>query len=308
MKGVVIKSTGSWYQVLSTDGVLFPCRIRGNFKMQDITSTNPVCVGDKVDFVLEKDTATGVITHLHQRKNYIVRKSVNLSKKKHILASNIDTAFLVVTVQSPVTTFLFTDRFLTAAQSYQIPVVLIFNKTDILDSASQKLQQKYIHTYRNIGYVCLEISALNKQNLSEVKRLLKDKVSLFSGHSGVGKSTLINAIEPALSLKTAPLSTLYKQGKHTTTFAQMYALSFGGFVVDTPGIKGFGMVDFQKGEVANYFREFFVLKPHCKFYNCKHINEPQCAVKKALQSGTIAQTRYDSYLQMVSLQDDKFRR
>lgn len=306
MKATIIKSTGSWYEVRTFEGKIYSCRIKGHFRMQNIQSTNPICVGDFVDFILEENNPTGIITKLYPRKNSIVRKSVNLSKKMHILASNIDMVFLIITIQNPMTSFVFIDRFLVAAASYKIPVILLFNKTDTLTFDAKILQKKYIKIYKNIGYDCFAISALQKTNLEEIKKILKDKITLFSGHSGVGKSTLINALAN-ISLQTAPLSSYHNQGVHTTTFAKMYSLSFGGSVVDSPGIKGFGIVDIEKFEIPDYFKEFFALKPFCKFYNCKHLNEPKCAVKKALQDGKIAQTRYESYLQILQTSAAAFR-
>ena len=308
MKAIVVKSTGSWYEVRDKTGTIYQCRIPGRFKIQNIRSTNPIAVGDVVEFTLEKNKTMGVITFIHRRKNYIVRKSVNLSKKSHVIASNIDITFLVITIDNPVTTTIFIDRFLVVAQAYQIPVVLLFNKIDLLNTSTKFLQQKYVDIYTALDYECLEVSAIQGVGLSALKAKMKRKVSLFSGHSGVGKSTLVNAVEPILHLKTAAISTQHKQGQHTTTFAQMHPLSFGGYVVDTPGIKGFGMVDFKQEELADYFREFFALKSHCKFHNCKHINEPNCAVKKALKNAEISKSRYESYLQMMRLDVDKFRR
>ncbi len=307
MEGIVMKSTGSWYQIRHEDGTIYQSRIRGKFRIQGIKSTNPVSVGDVVDFELEPNKETAVITGIHDRKNYIVRKSVNLSKRTQIIAANIDLAFLLVTIDNPPTFEGFIDRFLVTAEAYQIPTVILFNKIDTLteDTIAQK---EYLEAvYSSIGYLCIDVSATEDINIDEVKDMMKDNVSLFSGHSGVGKSTLVNTIEPTLDLKTTEISTQHKQGQHTTTFAEMYALSFGGYIIDTPGIKGFGMVDFEKNEVGNYFPEFFALKSECKFHNCLHVNEPKCAVKEALEEGEIAPTRYNSYLQILEGDDEHYR-
>jgi ribosome biogenesis GTPase len=307
MNGVVIKSTGSWYLVRTTENTIYKCRIRGKFRMQGIKSTNPVSVGDQVDFDLEDEKETGVITNIHERKNYIVRKSVNLSKQTHIIASNIDLAFLMVTIDNPPTSTSFIDRFLVAAAAYHIPVVVLFNKIDTFNEATSELQEELRSIYNHIGYHCIDISAKEGMNIREVKELMKDKVSLFSGHSGVGKSTLINTIEPDLDLKTLEISEQHKQGQHTTTFAEMHPLSFGGYIIDTPGIKGFGMVDFEEAEIAGLFPEFFELKQGCKFHNCRHVDEPKCAVKAGLENDLIAPSRYFSYLQILKGEEEHFR-
>ncbi|WP_196890906.1 ribosome small subunit-dependent GTPase A [Aureivirga marina] len=307
MKGIVIKSTGSWYQVRHEDGTIYQCRIRGKFRIKGIKSTNPVAVGDIVDFELEPKKDTAVITDIHERKNYIVRKSVNLSKRTHIIASNIDIAFLLVTIDNPPTFEGFIDRFLVTAEAYQIPTVILFNKIDTITEETQEQKEYLEAVYGSIGYLCIDVSATEGINIDEVKELMKGKVSLFSGHSGVGKSTLVNTIEPDLDLKTSEISTQHKQGQHTTTFAEMHPLSFGGYIIDTPGIKGFGIVDFEKNELGNYFPEFFELKSECKFHNCLHVNEPKCAVKEALDRGEIAPTRYNSYLQMLEGDEENYR-
>ncbi len=307
MNGVVIKSTGSWYLVRTKDNTIYKCRIRGKFRMQGIKSTNPLSVGDLVDFDLENQKETGVITNIHERKNYIVRKSVNLSKQTHIIASNIDVAFLMVTIDNPPTSTSFIDRFLVAAEGYHIPVVIVFNKVDTFNEETSELQEELRDIYENIGYHCIDISAKEGLNIKEVKELMKDRVSLFSGHSGVGKSTLINTIEPALNLKTLEISEQHKQGQHTTTFAEMHPLSFGGYIIDTPGIKGFGMVDFEDHEIAGLFPEFFELKQDCRFHNCRHIDEPKCAVKAGLENDLIAPSRYFSYLQILKGEEEHFR-
>ncbi|WP_196886023.1 ribosome small subunit-dependent GTPase A [Aureivirga sp. CE67] len=307
MNGIVIKSTGSWYQVRHEDGTIYQCRIRGKFRIKGIKSTNPVSVGDVVDFELEPKKDTAVITDIHERKNYIVRKSVNLSKRTHIIASNIDIAFLLVTIDNPPTFEGFIDRFLVTAEAYHIPTVILFNKVDTLTEETLDQKEYLEAVYGLIGYKCIDVSATEGINIDKVKDLMKGKVSLFSGHSGVGKSTLVNTIEPDLNLKTTEISNQHKQGQHTTTFAEMHPLSFGGYIIDTPGIKGFGIVDFEKNELGNYFPEFFALKSECKFHNCLHVNEPKCAVKDALDRGEIAPTRYNSYLQMLEGDEEHYR-
>jgi len=307
MNGVVVKSTGSWYSVRTENGEIHKCRIRGKFRMDGIKSTNPVSVGDIVDFELEPQKETGVIKHIYERTNYIVRKSVNLSKRTHIIASNIDRAFLVITIDNPPTTTSFIDRFLVSAEAYHIPVTLLFNKIDTYDEEAHDLKDELIDIYENIGYECIEISAKERIHVDDVKELMIDKVTLFSGHSGVGKSTLVNTIEPALNLKTLEISEQHKQGQHTTTFAEMHPLSFGGYIIDTPGIKGFGIVDFEEDEISGYFPEFFELKQECKFHNCKHIDEPKCAVKKGLEEDRIAPSRYFSYVQIMRGEEEHFR-
>lgn len=307
MNGIVIKSTGSWYHVRTQDGEVHLCRIRGKFRMDGIKSTNPVSVGDVVDFDLEPKKETGVILKIHKRKNYIVRKSVNLSKQTHILASNIDQAFLIVTIDNPPTSTSFIDRFIVSAEAYHIPVVILFNKADTFDERISEIQNELQEIYEDIGYKCLSISAKTGVNVEKVKAMMKDKVSLFSGHSGVGKSTLINTIEAGLNIKTLEISEQFNQGKHTTTFAEMHPLTFGGYIIDTPGIKGFGMVDFEKEEIAGYFPEFFKVKQNCKYHNCLHIEEPKCAVKDGVENDTISPTRYFSYLQIIKGEDEHFR-
>lgn len=307
MTGVVIKSTGSWYMVRTEDSQIHECRIPGKFRIKGIKSTNPVSVGDIVDFDLEPKKDTGVIRDIHERKNYIVRKSVNLSKRTHIIAANIDLAFLVVTLKNPETSFTFIDRFTASAEAYNIPVVLIFNKIDTYDEALFEELEYRMNMYSYCGYECLAVSAETGEGVQEVKDVMKDKVSLFSGHSGVGKSTLINTIEPGIDLKTAEVSAQHNQGQHTTTFAEMHPLSFGAYIIDTPGIRGFGVVDFEPNEVGDYFPEIFHFKSKCKFHNCLHVEEPKCAVKKAVEDGEIPESRYRSYLQLILGEDENYR-
>ena len=304
MQGVVIKSTGSWYIVKTEDGELLNCRIRGKFRMQDIKSTNPIVVGDKVLLSQEEDSF--LIDELFDRKNIIVRKSVNLSKQTHILASNIDQAILVVTMQRPQTSTGFIDRFLVSAQAYGVDVVILFNKTDLYDKATLALLKERRSIYEKIGYRCLSKSTLN-DDLSDIKELMKAKVNVISGHSGVGKSTLLNSIQPNLNITTQEISEQHQQGQHTTTFSEMHDLDFGASIIDTPGVRGFGLIEMDKYELGDYFVEFFKLKSDCKFNNCLHINEPKCAVKLALENGEIAPSRYKNYLNMLEQDEESFR-
>jgi ribosome biogenesis GTPase len=260
-----------------------------------------------VNFEFEEEKNTGVINEIHDRKNYIIRKSVKLSKQTHIIASNIDIAFLLVTVNDPPTFTGFIDRFLATAEAYSIPTIILFNKIDLYTDDLLAKKEELELIYKSIGYTCIDISATEKVNIEKVKSLMTGKTTMFSGHSGVGKSTLINAIEPSLNLKTAEISKVHKQGLHTTTFAEMFELSFGGFIIDTPGIKGFGVVDFEPDEITDYFPEFFKLREACKFNNCLHINEPKCAVKEAIENGQIAFSRYKSYLQMIEGDEESYR-
>lgn len=309
MTGLVYKSTGSWYTVKTDLDHIYECRIKGKFRIKGIKSTNPIAVGDIVDFELETNNnqESGIIHKIHNRTNYIVRKSVNLSKQTHIIAANLDQVFLMITINNPPTLTSFIDRFLVTANAYSIKTVLLFNKVDTYDD-EMLLEVKYLaHVYRKIGYECIGVSAKTGKNVDKVKALMRDKVSMFAGHSGVGKSTLVNAIEPNLNIKTKEISTQHMQGQHTTTFAEMFDLSFGAKIIDTPGIKGFGVVDMDKEEVGDYFPEIFKLKQDCKFNNCLHVKEPQCAVKKALDDDEIAFSRYRSYLQIIEGEDAHYR-
>ena len=309
MIGIVTKSTGSWYSIRTEDHKQYQCRIRGKFRLKGIKSTNPITVGDHVDFELEENTNTGIISNIHDRKNYIVRKSVNLSKQTHIIAANIDIAFLIVTLDNPPTFPAFIDRFLATAEAYDIEVILLFNKMDLNNEKLENEKNKLVKVYTDIGYTCLEISAKEKINIDKVKELMLGKVTMFSGHSGVGKSTLINVINSNLNLKTAEVSTQHKQGQHTTTFAEMFVIPTEpeSYIIDTPGIKGFGVVDFKAQEIGDFFREFFALKHLCKFNNCLHVNEPKCAVKNALKNEEIAVSRYKSYLQLLDGEEEHYR-
>lgn len=307
MKGIVTKSTGSWYTVYAEDGAIIDCRLKGKFRIKGIKSTNPVAVGDHVVFDFENDKNTGIIKRIVERKNYIIRKSVNLSKQTHIIASNIDVAFLVITINNPPTFTGFIDRFLATAEAYNITTVLLFNKIDSYTKNELQKVADLIAIYTDIEYTCLRISATQKTNIEAVKKLMKGKTTMFSGHSGVGKSTLINTIEPTLNLKIGKISRQHKQGIHTTTFAEMFPLTISGFIIDTPGIKGFGVVDFNIQEISHFFPELFKISSKCKFNNCLHINEPNCAVKKAVEHGQIAESRYRSYLQLMEGDVENYR-
>lgn len=309
MTGTVYKSTGSWYYVKSGNGDFYECRIKGKFRIKGIKSTNPIAVGDRVHFEVETigDDTIGIIHRIEDRKNYIIRKSVNLSKQTHIIAANLDHVFLLVTYNNPPTYPVFIDRFLVTAEAYQIPAVLLFNKIDTYTPEELDEVKFLAAVYRKIGYTCIGISALTGKNIDTVKEMMKSKTSMFSGHSGVGKSTLVNSIETNLDIRTEKISEQHMQGQHTTTFAEMYDLSFDARIIDTPGIKGFGIVDMEAAEIGDYFPEFFERKQHCKFNNCIHVDEPKCAVKEALEAGKIAWSRYQSYLQMIKGEDDHYR-
>ncbi|MGE0561322.1 MAG: ribosome small subunit-dependent GTPase A [Flavobacteriales bacterium] len=298
MKGIVVKSTGSWYNVKLDTGEVVETRIQGKFRLKGIRSTNPVAVGDIV--TIKQDEGSNVITAIEDRRNYIVRKSINLSKHSHIIAANVDQAILIVTISQPKTTTGFIDRFLTSAEAYHIPTILVFNKIDLYDKEEQEELNTLMAIYTKIGYHCIAVSALNQENLDTFKLILKDKISVISGHSGVGKSTLLNTLEPTLKLKTSVISEMHEQGKHTTTFAEMFELSFGGNIIDTPGVKAFGLIDFDKSDLSHYFLDMRAVLNDCQFSNCQHINEPKCAVKDAVASGEIVEFRYNNYLSMYN--------
>ena len=306
-KGIVYRSTGSWYTVHS-EGIFYDCRIKGKLRLKGIKSTNPVAVGDHVLFEVDRHASApeGNITQIEVRKNYIVRKSVNLSKQTHIIASNIDQVFLIITLNNPSTFPAFVDRFLVTAEAYQISAILLFNKIDSYEDFELKEVKKFQKIYQDIGYSTYSISATKGIEIETVKSMMQDKVSMFSGHSGVGKSTLVNAISPDLNIKTAAISKQHQQGMHTTTYAEMFALTKGIKIIDTPGIKGFGVVDMKPEEIGNYFPEFHKRKNKCKFHNCLHHNEPKCAIIGAVEAGKISSSRYTSYLQM--LEDDTLYR
>ena len=310
MKGLVIKNTGSWYTVLADDGQLFDCKVKGNFRIKGIRSTNPVAVGDRVTVNDE-----GWITAIEDRRNYIIRKSINLSKQSHIIAANVDQALLIVTVSRPQTSTTFIDRFLASAEAYRVPVVLVFNKTDLLDDDERRYQQLMVTLYETIGYECRQISAETGDGVEELRPLLSGKITLLSGNSGVGKSTLINRLVPGANLRTAEISDAHNTGMHTTTFSEMISLKplptegdVGGYLIDTPGIKGFGTFDMEREELTSYFREIFHFARDCRFSNCTHTHEPGCAVLQALAGHLIAQSRYQSYLSMLDDKDEgKYR-
>ncbi|QBQ39686.1 ribosome small subunit-dependent GTPase A [Sphingobacterium psychroaquaticum] len=305
MRGLVTKSTGSWYQVLADEGERVECRIKGKFRTKGIKTTNPIAVGDWVVFEMEPGQETGVITHLEPRKNYIIRKSVNLSKQTQIIGANLDQAILVVTLASPPTSLGFIDRFLVTAEAYSIPAILVFNKLDLFSEEGLEILQEYKAIYENIGYACYEVSAQEGTNMDVLRAILKDKITLVSGHSGVGKSTLINAIEPSVQLKTGEISDWSDKGKHTTTFAEMIDLSFGGKLIDTPGIRELGVVDIEKEELSHFFPEMRARLNTCRFNNCQHISEPGCMVLEAVELGEIEPSRYDSYLSIYNKQDSR---
>ena len=304
MKGLVVKNTGSWYLVKTDDGQLIETKLKGNFRLKGIKSTNPVAVGDFV-FIEKNSEGTAFIYEIEDRKNYIVRRSSNLSKQSHVIAANLDQAFLIVTVNYPVTTTVFIDRFLATTEAYRIPAFLFFNKTDRYTSEEQEYVDALIHLYETIGYACYKISALKEDDLSFMLDLLKDKTTLFSGHSGVGKSTLINRFVPDAQLRTRNISEYHNKGMHTTTFSEMIELQGGGYIIDTPGIKGFGVFDMESFEISHYFPEIFKFSASCKFNNCTHRQEPGCAVVKAVEEHYISESRYRSYLNILEDENEK---
>jgi ribosome biogenesis GTPase len=311
-KGLVIRSTGSWYSVKTDGGDILDCRIKGKLRMKEVRTTNPVAVGDKVEFELQhdetsKDGVTGIISGVEARKNYIIRKASNLSKESQIIAANIDHAFIVVTVNYPVTLPGFIDRYLISAMAYRIPASLIFNKIDLYNDKDYEKLEEYLNTYESIGYKCFQVSAEKNFNIDLLRDELKDKISLFSGLSGVGKSSILNRLDPTLELKTGIISDHHQQGKHTTTFAEMFEMKDGGYLIDTPGIRGFGVIDMEKTEISHYFPEMFGLLGQCRFFNCTHVHEPGCAVKSAYEKGEIPATRYESYLSLIGEDNGRYR-
>ena len=311
-KGIVIKSTGSWYTVEAENGERFECKIKGKFRIKGIRSTNPVAVGDRVEFSVqsvssdENEQKIGLISGIEERKNYIIRRSQNLSKQSHIIAANIDQAVLVVTLNFPVTTTTFIDRYLASAEAYRIPVLIVFNKVDRCKPEELAELAELTEIYQKVGYKCISTSAITLAGIDALKEALKDKINVVNGHSGVGKSTLINILEPGLKLKTMDVSNSHKTGRHTTTFTTLYKLHFGGYIIDTPGIKAFGMLEMEAWEISHYFPEIFKISEKCQYNNCSHTHEPECAVKKAVESGEIAHSRFISYLGLLEA-DDKYR-
>ena len=307
MHGLVVKNTGSWYTVKTDDGRLVSSKVKGSFRLRGIRSTNPVAVGDRVE-IAENTEGTAFITEIEDRRNYIIRKSPNLSKQSHIIAANVDQALLVVTVNHPPTSTTFIDRFLASAEAYRVPVVLLFNKTDLLDDGERRLQGMMVDLYENVGYRCRAISAETGEGVAELEELLAGRISVLSGNSGVGKSTLINRILPGANLRTAEISDAHNQGIHTTTFSEMLLLPSGGYLIDTPGIKGFGTFDIEPAELTGYFKDIFRFSKDCRFSNCTHTHEPGCAVLRAVEEHYIAQSRYQSYLSMLEDKDEsKYR-
>lgn len=307
MQGLVIKNTGSWYTVKTNNGDFINCKIKGNFRLKGIRSTNPIAVGDNVDIVLNQE-GTAFITHICERRNYIIRKSQNLSKQSHIIAANVDQALLIVTVNYPQTSTIFIDRFLATAEAYSVPVVLVFNKNDILTDEERHYQEMMVKLYSNIGYTCLIISATTGQGIEELTPLLQGKITLLSGNSGVGKSTLINRILPDANLRTSAISDAHNTGMHTTTFSEMIEMPNNGYLIDTPGIKGFGTFDIEPEELTSYFRDIFHFSKNCRFNNCTHTHEPGCAVLEAVKEHYISGSRYQSYLSMLTDKDEnKYR-
>lgn len=299
--GMVIKNTGSWYTVLTDGGSTVDCKIKGNFRLKGIRSTNPVAVGDRVEIIRNQE-GTAFITSICDRKNYIIRKSSNLSKQSHIIAANVDQAFLIVTVDYPQTSTTFIDRFLASAEAYNVPVTIIFNKVDLFKGDEERYLDMMVNLYETVGYTCLKVSAETEEGLQQLLPLLEGKITLFSGNSGVGKSTLLNKIVPGAELRTAGISDAHNTGMHTTTFSEMLSIGDGGWVIDTPGIKGFGTFNMEPEEICGYFKEIFRFSKDCRFSNCTHTHEPGCAVRQAVEDHYIAQSRYASYLSML---DDK---
>lgn len=315
MTGLVIKNTGSWYMVKvdQKDGLgdqaqpLLPCKVKGNFRLKGIRTTNPVTVGDRVTVVPNSD-GSAFITKIEERRNYIIRRASNLSKQAHILASNLDNVILIITVAHPVTSTTFIDRFLATAEAYRVPTTLVINKKDLYDADEMQYAENLAYLYKDIGYDVKIVSVSTGEGMEEIKELLKDKITLLSGHSGVGKSSFINAILPDQKIRTAELSDVHDQGMHTTTFSEMYELPDGGYIIDTPGIKGFGTIEFSKEETSHYFREIFKISEDCRFNNCTHTHEPGCAVRAALEDHRISQSRYDSYLSILEDENEgKYR-
>lgn len=307
IEGLVIRNTGSWYLVRTDQGTDVECKIKGNFRLQGIRSTNPVVVGDRVTIV-QNPEGTAFITEIKDRKNYVIRRASNLSKQSHILAANVDLCFLIVTVSFPETSTIFIDRFLAMSEAYSIPTCIVFNKADIYDEDELEYLEALTNLYETIGYRCIKVSALEGDNLDTLHELINGKVTLFSGNSGVGKSTLINALVPDAGLRTGAISEIHNKGMHTTTFSEMLELESGGYIIDTPGVKGFGTVNMEKEEISHYFKDIFGFSKDCRFNNCMHLNEPGCAVRDAVENHYISESRYKSYLSMMEEDiDEKYR-
>lgn len=307
MRGLVIKNTGSWYQVKTDDGRYIECKIKGNFRLKGIRSTNPIAIGDHVQIILNQE-GTALISEIEERRNYIIRRASNLSKQSHILAANLDQCMIVVTVNYPETSTIFIDRFLASAEAYRVPAKIVFNKIDAYDKDELHYLDSLINLYTQIGYPCLKVSALNGEGIEAIKDDLKAKVTLFAGHSGVGKSTLINSIIPDLAIKTGKISTYHNKGMHTTTFSEMFPVAGDGYIIDTPGIKGFGTFDMEDEEIGHYFPEIFNTSANCRYGNCTHRHEPDCAVRKAVEEHFISESRYTSYLSMLEdKEESKYR-
>lgn len=306
-RGIVLKSTGSRYRILYGDGLTIECSIKGKLRIKELRTTNPVAVGDSVFFEIDKKNNSGIITEVLDRRNYILRKSSNLSKHSQIIAANIDQVFLMITIILPEIPVEFIDRFLITAEAYRVPAKIIINKTDLYGEDEIEKMNYLESMYGKIGYECIRLSLYDKTNLDSLTNQMKDKISLISGYSGVGKTTLLNTINPGLKLKTAEISDYHKQGKHITTFPEMHRMSFGGFVIDTPGIRGFGVVDMEKNEIYHFFREIFIVSKDCRFNNCLHLDEPGCAVRTAVEKGDIDFLRYRSYLNIMDGDDRKYR-
>ena len=307
MKGLVIKNTGSWYTVRTDDGRDVESKVKGNFRLKEIRSTNPVSVGDRVDIDINNE-GTAIITRIEDRKNYIIRRASNLSKQSHIIAANLDQAMLIVTVNYPITTTVFIDRFLATAEAYSVPVKLVFNKIDRYKGEDKEYLDALINLYTTIGYPCSTLCAKTEEGLDALKAELKDKITLLSGHSGVGKSTIINKLVPGVNLRTGDISEYHNKGMHTTTFSEMIPLPEGGYLIDTPGIKGFGTIEMETAEISHYFPEIFKFSEDCRFNNCSHRHEPGCAVLQALEDHYISESRYKSYLSILEdKEESKYR-
>lgn len=306
-KGIVIKSTGSRYRVLCGSGNIVECTIKGKFRIRELRTTNPVAVGDNVLFEFEKGGITGVITELLERKNHLLRKASNLSKESQIIAANIDQLFLMITIILPETPVEFIDRFLITAEAYRVPACIIINKTDLYGDPEKERMEQIVSMYSKIGYECFLVSVKQNDGLDRLKEKLKDRITLLAGNSGVGKTTLLNVLNPSLNLKTGEISDYHKQGKHITTFPEMHKMPFGGYVIDTPGMRGFGVVDMKRNEIYHFFPEIFRISKECRYNNCLHLDEPECAVRKAVDNGEIDQLRYRSYINILEDENSKYR-